>query len=639
VCGIAGIFDISSIEPKVNHNILKKMSDIIIHRGPDADGQYVSKSQRCGLSFRRLSIIDLSPKGNQPMHSLNGDFSIVFNGEVYNHLDIRQDLIGKDYKYNSQTDTETILNGYMEFGTDILKKLFGMWSFAIFDEKKQELFAARDRIGIKPFYYYFKDGLFIFASEIKSILEHPAVSKEMNIDEIPNYLNYGMSSNHTTLFKNIYKLPAGHFLKLSKEKGLITERYWSPYNQCTDNFSMSSEDIYEELIVLLRRAIKDRMMSDVPFGVFLSGGIDSSLNVALMAELMERPIDTYTVGFKELEKYNELNYARQISDKYKTNHHEILIDDNDAFSIIEDLPWYEDEPNADPVCIPLYFLSKLTRQSGTVVVQVGEGSDEQFTGYKWMMRDYNFYNKYWKPFSSMPAMIKKMILAGASPILNAQNLQLPTDFIRRAVDGDEFYWSGTSIFTPTHQKQMLAEKYKHLYRTSADYANSIYKQSDNLYPNAEYIQKMEYAELTQRLAELLLMRVDKIGMAHSIEARVPFLDHRIVEFSMSIPSKLKMPDNKTTKFLLKKAVEPILPNNIIYRKKQGFWAPVNEWLRNQWYDYAKENILNSEFSKQNILDKNYLSKMLENHKCGKTNNGFAIYTILNLNLWYKKFFV
>ncbi len=639
MCGIAGIFDVSSIEPKVNHKILKKMSDVIIHRGPDADGQYISKSQRCGLSFRRLAIIDLSPKGNQPMHSLNGDFSIVFNGEIYNHQDIRQDLLNKGYKYNSQTDTETILNGYMEYGREILDKLFGMWSFAIFDEVKQELFAARDRIGIKPFYYYYKEGLFIFGSEIKSILEHPSVSKEMNINEIPNYLNYGMSSNQTTLFKNIFKLPAGHCLKLSKETGLVIERFWSPYNQCVDKFSMSSEDIYEELLAMLRRSIKDRMMSDVPFGVFLSGGIDSSLNVALMAELMNRPIDTYTVGFKELEKYNELDYARQISDKYKTNHHEILIDDKDAFSILEELPWHEDEPNADPVCIPLYFLSQLTRKSGTIVVQVGEGSDEQFTGYKWMMRDYNFYNKYWKPFKSLPTMLKKMVLAGAGPILNSRNLELGTDYIRRAADNDEFYWSGTSIFTPTHQKLMLADKYKHLYRTSADYANSIYKQSDKLFPNAEYIQKMEYAELTQRLAELLLMRVDKIGMAHSIEARVPFLDHRIVEFTMSIPAKLKMPDNKTTKYLLKKAVEPILPNNIIYRKKQGFWAPVNEWLRNQWYDYAKENILDSAFAKENILDRDYLAKMLENHKSGKTNNGFAIYTILNLNLWYKKFFV
>lgn len=638
MCGIAGIFDLSSIEPKVDSSILKKMSDVIYHRGPDADGQHISKSHRCGLSFRRLAIIDLSPKGNQPMHSLNGDYSIVFNGEIYNHEDIRTDLINKGYKYNSRTDTETIINGYQEYGVEIVDKMLGMWSFVIFDESKQEMFAARDRIGIKPFYYYFKDGLFVFGSEIKSILEHPAVSKEMNIEEIPNYLNYGMSSNQATMFKNIYKLPAGHRLKLSKEKGLQIERYWSPYNKCTDDFKMSSEEIYEELIVLLRRAIKDRMMSDVPFGVFLSGGIDSSLNVALMAELMNRPVDTYTVGFKELEKYNELVYARQIADKFKTNHHEILIDDKDAFSIIEDLPWYEDEPNADPVCIPLYFLSKLTRDSGTIVIQVGEGSDEQFTGYKWMMRDYNFYNKYWKPFNAMPTFIKKMILAGAAPILNAKNIQLGTDYIRRAANGDEFYWSGTSIFTPTHQKELLSDKYKHLYRNSAEYAKLLYSQSNSLYPNAEYIQKMQYAELTQRLAELLLMRVDKIGMAHSIEARVPFLDHRIVEFTMSIPARLKMPDNKTTKYLLKKAVEPILPHNIIYRKKQGFWAPVNEWLRNQWADYAEQNILNSAFAKENILDKQYLANLLKNHRSGKTNSGFAIYTILNLNLWHKKFF-
>jgi asparagine synthase (glutamine-hydrolysing) len=637
MCGIAGVCNCNSNKAKVGQEVLKKMSDIIYHRGPDSDGQWISESGRCGFSFRRLAIVDLSPKGNQPMRSLNAPATIVFNGEVYNHQEIRNSLIELGYKYDSQTDTETILNGYLHYGEELLPKMLGMWGFAIWNDDTQELFCARDRIGIKPFYYYYKDGLFVFGSEIKSILEHPEVRKEFNIEELPNYLNYGMSSSQESLFKNIKKLPAGHCLKINRNGEMTIKRYWSPFERCGEDFKMSEEEIFEELITLLRRSVKDRMMSDVPFGVFLSGGIDSSLNVALMSELMNRPVDTFTVGFKALEKYNELEYARQIADRYKTNHKEILIDQNDSFEVLEKLPWYEDEPNADPVCIPLYFLSKLTRESGTIVVQVGEGSDEQFCGYKWMMRDLNFHNSYWKTFKSVPKFMQKAAYSVGAPILNARNLQQATDYMRRAVNDEELYWSGTSVFSPTNQMQMFSGAHKRLANIPAQYSASMYAKMKKLYPNADQLQKMLYVELTQRLAEMLLMRVDKIGMAHSIEARVPFLDHRIVEYTMSIPQRLKVPNNKTTKYLLKKAVEPILPHDIIYRKKQGFAAPVKEWLKSDWFEYAKHNLLNSEFSKLGIIDKSYISNLLNKHKSGEINGGAQIYSLLNLNLWYKAY--
>ncbi|MGA2298578.1 MAG: asparagine synthase (glutamine-hydrolyzing), partial [FCB group bacterium] len=387
MCGIAGIVDLNSL-PQINFPILKSMSDVIIHRGPDAEGQWISDDYRCGLAFRRLSIIDLSSAGNQPMATADGHFTIVFNGEVYNHISIRNELESRGYKYHSKTDTETILNGYKEFGADILQQLLGMWGLAIWDDEKKELFAARDRIGIKPFYYTYQNGRFIFGSEIKSILQHPSFSPELNLEELPNYLNYGMSGRES-LFKNIKKLPPGHYLQLRKNGDLKIERYWSPLKEDMPYTELSESEIHSEVLKMLKQSIKDRMMSDVPFGVFLSGGIDSSLNVALMAELMNRPVDTFTVGFKELEKYNELEYARKIANIYKTNHHEILIDHDDVFPILENMIWHEDEPNADPVCMPLYFLSKLTRDSGTIVIQVGEGSDEQFCGYKWMLREYN----------------------------------------------------------------------------------------------------------------------------------------------------------------------------------------------------------------------------------------------------------
>jgi asparagine synthase (glutamine-hydrolysing) len=637
MCGIAGIVDFQNGLNTISKELLTKMSDIITHRGPDSDGQWVSKDNTCGLSFRRLAIIDLTENGSQPMHSPDGRHHIVFNGEIYTHQKTREELLAKGYQYHSETDTETILYGYREFGSDVLDKFVGMWAIAIWDEEKQELFASRDRIGVKPFYYYYKDGIFIFGSEIKSILQHPKVSRELNIDEIPNYLNYGMSSKYETLFKNIKKLPSGHKLILNKN-GLKIERYWSPFNSSPLEQNLSDTDIQSEVMRLLRQSVKDRMMSDVPFGVFLSGGIDSSVNVALMAELMNRPVDTFTVGFKELEEFNELEHARKIAKQFATNHNEVLIDHNDAFDILHKLPWYTDEPNADPVCIPLYFLSKLTRDSGTIVVQVGEGSDEQFVGYRWMLQYYHFYKEYWAKYKSVPNALKLPIYHILKPLFKFVNQNLALDYIRRATYNDEFNWSGVSIFSPSHQEQLLGAKYRALNMIPAQYGNRLHQEADSLYPNADYLQKILFVELQQRLAEILLMRVDKIGMAHSIEARVPFLDHRLVEFSMSLPESRKVWDKSSTKMILKKAVEHLLPNDIIYRKKQGFAAPIDNWMRNYWYEFTKDKFLNSNFAKLNILDKSYIMNMLERHQSGAINQGDKLYLLLNLHLWYDNWF-
>ena len=637
MCGIAGIVDLSQSKNRINYDILKKMSDIITHRGPDSEGQWVSLDNACGQAFRRLSIIDLSDAGSQPIQSPNKRFSITFNGEIYNHKTIRNDLEKKGYKYKSNADTETILYGYQEYGEEILHKMIGMWGVAIWDSHEQRLFLTRDRVGIKPIYYYFQDNLFVYASEIKSILEHPDVKKELNIDELPNYLNFGMSSQNESLFKNIKKLPAGHFLKLDINGNLEIKRYWSPIDKENQYTKLKGKQIQEKILELLRESIGIRMMSDVPFGVFLSGGIDSSLNVALMAEIMDRPIDTFTVGFKELEEFNELKYARQISKQFNTNHHEILIDSNDAMGIIHELPWYEDEPNADPVCMPLYFLSKLTKESGTTVIQVGEGSDEQFVGYKWMMQGYNFHRTYWKYFKSLPKFIQNIIYYSAKPIAQVSQQYLALDYLRRATMGDNLNWSGVSVFSPSHLEVMLNKSYKQLKDIPRNYGNDLHKQALDQNSKLDYLQRILYIELQQRLAEVLLMRVDKIGMAHSLEARVPFLDHRILEFTMSIPESERVP-NSEPKYLLKKAVEGILPNDIIYRKKMGFAAPVDNWMQNEWYSFAKERLNNSEFIKLGILNKDFLNGMLMRHKQGKKRYGAEIYSLINLTLWYDRFF-
>jgi len=637
MCGIAGIVEPINKQPQINHNILKKMSDIIIHRGPDSEGQWISDDNKCGLAFRRLSIIDLSDAGNQPMHSLDKRYSIVFNGEIYNHLVIRNELEELGYKYSSKTDTETIINGYAHWGPDVVNKISGMFSFAIWDNEKKELFCARDRVGKKPFYYHFMNGRFIFGSEIKSLLCHPSVSKEFNENELPNYLNWCMSGNRESLFKNIRKLPAGNCLKLSSNGEINIYRYWNTVNKDTTYVDMSEDELKSEILRLLKLSIKDRMMSDVPFGVFLSGGIDSSLNVALMADLMDRPIDTFTVGFKELEKYNELQYARQISDLYKTNHNEILIDEKDSFSILEDLTWYEDEPNGDPVCIPLYFLSKFTRELGTIVILVGEGSDELFMGYPWMRREYNFFKTYRKWFTALPKSMQKAAYKAVKPLFIKSGQLHALDYIRRAAEGEEHYWGGMSVFTPVQQEFLLKDKYRYLINNVPAFAADLHNEVRGIKPDLDYMQEMFFVELNQRLAELLLMRVDKIGMAHSIEARVPFLDQRLIEFVMSIPEKQKIPDKTSTKYLLKKAVEPILPHNIINRPKQGFWAPVTEWLRGQWYDYAYNTVTNSGIIIEHF-NIDYVKSLFVNHKNLKANNGLKIFQLLELALWWQRFF-
>ncbi|MFH1051496.1 MAG: asparagine synthase (glutamine-hydrolyzing), partial [bacterium] len=558
---------------------------------------------------------------------------------IYNHQSIRQELILKGYKYRSNSDTETILFGYNEWGSDIVNKMLGMWGFAVWDEEKKELFCARDRIGIKPFYYTIQNGRFVFGSEIKSILQHPSISPEFNFNELPNYLNWGMSSNRESLFKNINKLSAGHYLKLNNQGNIEIKRYWSSLQQNQEYTKLSETEIHSEVLRMLRQSIKDRMMSDVPFGVFLSGGVDSSLNVALMAELMDRPVDTFSVGFKELEKYNELDYARKIAKLYNTNHHEILIDHNDTFPILEELTWHEDEPNADPVCMPLWFLSKLTRDSGTIVIQVGEGSDEQFCGYSWMLRDYNFYKSWWKYYQSMPQFLRNITYGLAKPALAFKNQMLILEYLRRGTYNNQLYWSGVSMLPPTQQSALFESNYQHLIDIPEKHAEMLHNEALSLKSDADYLQRIAYVELQQRLAELLLMRVDKIGMAHSIEARVPFLDHRLVEFTMSIPPEIKVPNRTATKNVLKKAVESILPQEIVYRKKQGFWAPVNEWLRNDWYDFAYSTVMDSYFVKDKIFNKDYINKLFYLHKSAKQNQGLQIFSLMTLSLWHKRFFI
>ena len=637
MCGIAGIYKTNQSNFEINDILLNSMSEVLFHRGPDSDGVWLARNRNCGFSFRRLAILDLSENASQPMHTPDGRYTIVFNGEIYNHLELRRELMAKGYQYRSNSDTESILYGYAEWGVAILDKMIGMWAFAIYDEQTKELFAARDRMGIKPFYYYYNNGDFVFASEIKAILQYPNYHRDINFDELSNYLTFGATSCYSSIFSKINKLPSAHYLKIDLQGNLEIKRYWNPFQSQINYAEWSEDELTNEIMRLLRDSVRIRMISDVPFGAFLSGGIDSSLNVALMSEFMDRPVDTFTVGFKDLVKYNELEYADLVSKIFKTNHHEIIIDNEMALPMLDEIAWHLDEPNADPVSIPIYFLSNHTRKEGTIMVLMGEGSDEQFIGYNWMLRDFKFHETYWKIYNFLPKLVRKFNFNIAKPLFIANNQYLALDYLDRAGHSWEQYWSGIPMLTNQEILKLLNNKKHYRMENTHAYAKSLHNLALQFNSNADYSQRSIFLELTQRLPEMLLDRVDKMGMANSIEARVPFLDHRLVEMTFALNLQKKIPDKRTTKYLLKKASKGIIPDEIIYRKKQGFSAPMSEWLRNEWYDYAKDKIEKSYLVREGIFNKEFINKIMQTHRSGKANFSKEIYSLLSLSLWQEQF--
>lgn len=650
MCGICGVLSYGTTEPSFDEALLRRMSDTIAHRGPDDAGTFISPNRRMGFGFRRLSIVDLSPAGHQPMSTPDGRVTIMLNGEIYNHLVLRKEFEAKGYRYRSRSDTETVLYAYQEYGIEFVHKLLGMFAIAIWDEPKQRLVVVRDRIGIKPLYYTFASGNFVFGSEIKALLEHPAVHRELDQEAMGHYLTFLIAPAPQTMFKDINKLEPGHRMVITAAGTVTKEQYWDPVpigDQPSINldgspttashlldpaYPMTEESCISTIRTLLKQSIKDRMMSDVPFGVFLSGGIDSSTNVALMAELMDRPVDTFSVGVKDLEKYNELGYARRIAQEFKTNHHEVMVDQKMALDFLPKLVFHQDEPLADPVCIPLYFVSKLARDSGTIVVQVGEGSDEQFAGYLWTLRELRIYRTLWRAYGVLPEIIRRTLYRTASRALGSRRMYLPLDYIRKGSEGNELFWGGAINFTETH-KQLLLHDPMRRSGSSHTFARTWHDEILRRDPNADYLKRMIYLEFKNRLPELLLMRVDKVSMATSVEARVPFLDHRMVEYSMRIPSRLKLKGGET-KYILKKAVEGIIPNDIIYRRKQGFGAPVSEWLRDDWSAFAENEILGSPLVKKGYLSGEFIKVLFALHRSGTKDQGQYLWNLLNLTLWY-----
>jgi asparagine synthase (glutamine-hydrolysing) len=611
MCGITGIVGLNDNHP-VDEKLVWRMADTIAHRGPDDAGVYVSADRRAALANRRLAIIDLSPAGHQPMSNNDGTKWIAYNGEVYNHAGFRSDLESKGYAFRSQSDTEVILHLYEEHGPAALHKLRGMFAFAIWDEQKQALFLARDRIGIKPLYYTFAGGQFIFGSEIKTILQHPAVRREVDEEALYHFLSFLTSPAPKTLFKGIYKLPPGHFALLNADGSLHIESYWDVFDNVQAHPEWAAQDYGEALRAELRESIRWRMVSDVPFGVFLSGGIDSSTNVALMAEQMDRPVQSFSIGYAGQEDYNEFRYARQVAQHFGANHHEIIIDEDDLLNFLPGLVYHQDEPIADPVCVPIYYVSKLARDSGTIVIQVGEGADELFAGYTHWLDILHLYHGAWQLFSRLPRSMRRLAMAAAP--LDRDSIRY--EFVRRATVGEELFWGGAEAFGEARKSRLISAGLRarlgdlSSWDVIKPYRQRFESRSSNLAGVGDYVNWMAYLDLNLRLPELLLMRVDKMSMATSIEARVPYLDHIFVGLAMSIPERIKL-NGSTTKHLFKQAVRGLIPDEIIDRPKQGFAVPVDEWLETRLGHVMRQKLVDFT-ARTDYFDPPAVQKMVDN---------------------------
>ena len=617
MCGITGkiYFDKNR---EVTFNELKSMTDVIKYRGPDDEGHYINNN--VGLGFRRLSIIDLKT-GHQPLSNIDGSIWITFNGEIYNFKELRLELEKKGYQFKTNTDTEVIVTLYQEYGENCVDYLRGMFAFVIWDDRKKLLFGARDRFGIKPFHYYLDEEKFVWASEIKSISLLNNVKKELSVDALDYYFAYGYTPRNMSIFTQINKLKPGHsflFKPFEKNK-LKIKQYWRINFE--PDYSKNDEYWKEALYDCLNESVKMRMISDVPLGAFLSGGVDSSVVVALMSKNSKNSIKTFSIGFKE-EEFNELKYARLIADKYNTNHHEFIVEP-ESIDLLPKLVNAYDEPFADSSAIPTYYVSKYTRDYVTVALS-GDGGDELFAGYdkytkmvalKNSMYNNKFTNKY--VFDPLNKLIPDYLYGkGLSYYLSK----------------DKYNIGAFMCFWKDYERQRIFRK-----EIRDKLKNNL---AENLKLNllssmqGDFISKMQKLDMQTYMVDDILTKVDRASMMNSLEVRVPLLDHKFAELSFKIPSELKLKGN-SKKFLLKETFKGILPPEIISHKKQGFGVPLKIWFKDDLKNYAFDTLLrNSKLD--GYLDRSYIKEILNNHQKGIRDYSAKIWSLLFLNEWIKQ---
>ncbi len=624
MCGICGIIDYNR-STTVSNPLIGRMCARMEHRGPDDEGIYVNGQRTAGLGHRRLSIIDLSGAGHQPMSNEDGTVWIVLNGEIYNYLELKVDLEGKGHIFRSNSDTETVIHLYETYGVDCLKYLRGMFAFAIWDEKAETLFLARDRVGKKPLIYHYEGNRFCFASEFSALLESGFVKKELNKEAIRYYLTYGYVPAPLTIYKKAFKLPPAHTLILRRGKVDIS-RYWQL--NYSDKLNISEEDAASEVMKLLKEAVKVRLHSDVPLGAFLSGGIDSSAVVALMSQLSANKVKTFSVGFEERD-YSELIYAKAIAKRFDTDHHEFIVKPK-ALDILPMLVERYGEPYADSSCIPSYYVSLETRRFVTVALN-GDGGDESFAGYEryQAMAASERYRK-------MPRLARS--LAGAIARISPDSIN-PKDTLRRirrffeAADMPtvERYLRWIGISGGVLDKDLYSEEFLR------DTAMAEPKRFIEPYlGNSGGLDSLLLTDINTYLPNDLLVKMDIASMANSLEARSPFLDHKMMEFAARLPAGYKI-KGLTKKYILKKAVSGLIPDNNINRSKMGFGVPVGNWFRGELKDLLRETLLSETALKRRYFKPETIRLMVEGHISGCRDYSFQLWALLMLELWHKKF--
>ena len=627
MCGITGIVNNDSMP--VEKNVLRKMAAILSHRGPDDEGFYFNrKSGACqvGLAHRRLSIIDVAT-GRQPLSNEDGTVWIVFNGEIYNYLPLRQELQQKGHTFRTNSDTEAIVHAYEEWNESCATHLRGMFAFAIWDEKNQRLFLARDRLGIKPLYYYWNPNRFVFGSELKAIMAAPEVTKQIDLQALYDYFTLLYIPAPKSIFSNIFKLPAGHTLTLDKDKNPQVKEYWDLAFQPEQG--VSSEEWQERIIEKLKESVEIRLMSEVPLGAFLSGGVDSSAVVAMMAGILDKPVQTASIGFTE-KKFNELPYAKQVAELFKTNHYEKIVHP-DAVDVLDKLVWFYDEPFADSSSIPTYYVSEAARQKVTVCLS-GDGGDENFAGY----RRYYFDQLENRLRNISPNAFRNNIIGGLARIYPKldwapQVFRAKTLLTNLAMDPAEGFFNSMSWFNDI-RSQFINQDFK---TQLAGYSSlEVFEEHFRQAPD-DPLSAIQYVDMKTYMVDDILTKVDRASMAHSLEVRVPILDHEFMELAAQIPSNLKL-KGREGKYIFKKSLEPSLPHDILYRSKMGFSIPLSKWFKNELKPVFEDTVLGTTSLSAQHLNITTVKQIWQEHQAGNRERSPELWSILFFEKWLRE---
>lgn len=637
MCGILGILNIENKAP-IEQSLLEAMSSAMAHRGPDGSGVWLQEDGQCGLAHRRLSIVDLSERGHQPMGTPDETVWLTFNGEIYNFPEMRQALEAKGYRFRSDSDTEVILYLYKEFGDRFFEKLDGDFAIGLWDRERRRLFLVRDRAGVKPLYYAHVDGRLIFASEIKAILKYPGIARTIDHEALYHYLTFLVVPPPLTLAKDINKLEAATSFILDPERGYIPriEKYWLPLPKVDHGRSFESFD--EELEALFSRSVRKRLQSDVPVGVLFSGGVDSTLNLGSFGRLVApEKVKTFTVGLDNAAGlHDDSAIAREMARRMGSDHHEIRISDQDLISAAGKLAYLQDEPVSDPVAVPLYFVTKLAKEHGVTVLQAGEGADELFCGYANYRRFIRHHEKLWRPLSRLPRWISAAGAAALEASRNPRGRKI-RDVLARRAKGQEFFMSSAIAYYELEKQRILSPTMRAnlAEMDSFDAVKPYYDRLQREQPDATFLQTITFIELQLRLPELLLMRADKMAMANAVEIRVPFLDRELMDFSMRVPDSYKLRDG-ISKEPIKRLALQFASRDEIFRPKTGFGVPIQHWFKGELGNSLLERLDADAGLVGSIFDVDSVRHHLR-HGLRTVNEGFQLWVIYNLLVWQEGF--